>query len=106
MKIEDVLNGTSIPSPSEVATILEEFAPELYHSFKTELAFSLYICRDMDLKTVRVHPRFENFAKHIMTPPFRTPSRATLHVDPRCPEYEMHLVYDDRVEVIEIQKEK
>ena len=99
------LEGTSIPNPSEVAGILEALAPELYHQIKTETKFQKYICNDEKLKTIRVHPRFEMFTKGLMTPPFRRSCSAELYIDATHPEYEMHLGYTDRTEVIELNKD-
>jgi len=101
----EMFYGTSIPSPSEVAVVLEELAPVLCHQIKTGMAFSKYICGDKNLKTIRVHPRFELFTAYMMTPPYQEPSKAILHVDPMCPEYEMHLVFDDHVEILGLKRE-
>ena len=99
------LEGTSIPNPSEVAGILESLAPETYYQIRTEMDFQKRICTDKNLKAVRVHPRFEMFAKDMMVMPYREASRAELWVNPAYPEYEMHLCYADHTEIIELNKE-
>ena len=100
------LEGTSIPNPSEVASLLEALAPETYHQIRTEMDFQKRICTDKNLKSIKVHPRFEMFVKNMMMMPFRGASLAELWVNPTYPEYEMHLVYEGHTEIIELNKER
>jgi len=98
------LEGTNIPHPSEVTSVLEALAPEIYHQIRTEMDFQKRICTDKNLKEVRVHPRFEMFAKDMMMMPYGQASQAELWVNPTYPEYEMHLCYADHTDIIELNK--
>ena len=107
------LEGTSIPQPSEVASVLRELAPGLCAKFDTLSAFQEYVWTNENLKEVRVRPRHEAFARMWCNPPprqmwgnvIKSPS-FVLYVDHTMPEYEMHLVYTDGSRaVIELERE-
>ena len=66
--------------------------------------WSEYIWRNSGLLEIRVHPRQESFARMLATPRYWLNSNPTytLIVSFDIPESEMHLVYEDHMDIVEI----
>ena len=66
--------------------------------------WSEYIWRNSGLLEIRVHPRQESFARMLATPRFWLNSNPTytLIASFNIPEYEMHLVYKDHTDIVEL----